>query len=125
MSPVIPPTRASGPRFRGLAEGIVASWHGRCSRLEAFSVDTQQPEVMPMDSIWSGTLSFGLVAFPVSLYSAVDEREHVSFRQLHKKDMAPIRYRKFCSAEDVEVTQDEIVKGNEVSKGKYALREQE
>src|SRR5262249_36999897 len=37
----------------------------------------------------------------------------------------PIRYKKFCSAEDVEVTNDEIVKGYEVSKGEYAPVEKE
>jgi len=76
-----------------------------------------------MDSIWRGTLNFGLVSIPVSVYSAVEESEHVSFRQLHKKDLAPIRYKKFCSVEDIEVKQDEIVKGYEVSKGKYAVLE--
>jgi DNA end-binding protein Ku len=44
---------------------------------------------------------------------------------LHRKDKAPIVYKKYCSEEDVEVPNDEIVKGYEVSKKKYALIEKE
>ncbi|HEU5248348.1 MAG TPA: Ku protein [Thermoanaerobaculia bacterium] len=78
-----------------------------------------------MRAIWSGHLTFGLISIPVGLYSAVEASEHVSFRLLHRKDMAPIRYKKFCSKEDVEVPNDEIVKGFEVSKGKYSVIEAE
>lgn len=78
-----------------------------------------------MRAIWSGHLTFGLISIPVGLYSAVEASEHVSFRLLHRKDMAPIRYKKFCSKEDVEVPNDEIVKGFEVSKGKYSVVEAE
>jgi DNA end-binding protein Ku len=76
-------------------------------------------------SIWSGHLTFGLVSIPVSIHPAIEASEHVSFRLLHKKDHAPIRYKKFCSKEDVEVPADEIVRGYEVSKGKYAVVEKE
>src|SRR5262249_34230968 len=76
-------------------------------------------------SIWSGHLTFGLVSIPVGLHSAVEASEHVSFRLLHRKDHAPIRYKKFCSKEDVEVRANEIVRGYEVGKGKYAVVEGE
>lgn len=76
-------------------------------------------------AIWSGHLSFGLVSIPVGLHSAVDASERVSFRQLHRKDMAPIRYKKFCSKENREVPNSEIVRGYEVSKGKFAPVEAE
>jgi DNA end-binding protein Ku len=56
-----------------------------------------------MKPIWSGHISFGLISIPVGLYSAVESSEHVSFRLLHKKDLAPIKYKKFCSVEDIEV----------------------
>jgi DNA end-binding protein Ku len=78
-----------------------------------------------MKSIWSGHITFGLISIPVGLYSAVESSEHVSFRLLHKKDLAPIKYKKFCSVEDIEVPNKEIVKGFEVSKGKYAVVEKE
>src|SRR5262249_4221933 len=76
-------------------------------------------------SIWSGHLTFGLVSIPVGLHSAVEASEHVSFRLLHRRDHAPIRYKKFCSKEDVEVPANEIVRGYEVEKGKYAVVEGE
>ncbi len=76
-------------------------------------------------SIWSGHVTFGLVSIPVGIHAALEASERVSFRQLHRKDMAPIRYKKFCSAEDVEVSNDEIVKGYEVHKGEYAVVEKE
>jgi DNA end-binding protein Ku len=49
----------------------------------------------------------------------------VHFRLLHRKDHAPIKYKKFCSKEDVEVGNDEIVKGYEVEKRKFAVVEEE
>lgn len=54
---------------------------------------------------------------------AVDAREHVGFHLLHRKDLALVRYRKFCSKEKVEVQDDEVVRGCEVSKGKWAVVE--
>ena len=78
-----------------------------------------------MRAIWSGHITFGLISIPVGLYAATESSERVSFRLLHRKDMAPIRYKKFCSAEDVEVGNDEIVKGYEVSKKKFAIVEAE
>jgi DNA end-binding protein Ku len=78
-----------------------------------------------MRAIWSGHISFGLISIPVGLYAATESSERVSFRLLHRKDMAPIRYKKFCSAEDVEVPNDEIVKGYEVSKKTFAIVEAE
>ena len=78
-----------------------------------------------MKAIWSGHITFGLISIPVGLYAAIEASEHVSFRLLHRKDMAPIKYKKFCSEEDVEVPNDEIVKGYEVSKEKFAVVEKE
>lgn len=78
-----------------------------------------------MRAIWSGHITFGLISIPVGLYAAIEASERVSFRLLHRKDMAPIQYKKFCSVEDVEVGSDEIVKGYEVSKKKFAVVEKE
>lgn len=78
-----------------------------------------------MRAIWSGHITFGLISIPVGLYAATEASERVSFRLLHRKDMAPIQYKKFCSEEDIEVGNDEIVKGYEVSKKKFAVVEKE
>jgi DNA end-binding protein Ku len=70
--------------------------------------------------VWSGTISFGLVAIPVKLFHAV-RRQSVSFNQLDQRDMARIRYRKVNADTGEEVGDDNIVKGYEVSKGRYVV----
>jgi DNA end-binding protein Ku len=44
--------------------------------------------------IWKGGISVGLVHIPVSLYAASETGEEISFRQLHRTDLAPIQYRR-------------------------------
>jgi DNA end-binding protein Ku len=69
-------------------------------------------------AIWSGAVTFGLVNVPVKLHTAVAQKE-VRFHMLHEKDGSRIRMKRFCEAEDREVSWDEIVKGFEVSRGRY------
>ena len=76
-------------------------------------------------AIWKGRLTFGLVGIPVELVPAVDAKEHIGFHLLHRKDKAPIEYRKFCSKENRAVPDGEIVRGYEVARGKWALVEKE
>ncbi len=75
---------------------------------------------MPPRSIWNGTIAFGLVAVPIKLYSATESKT-VHFNELHQRDEARIQHRRFCSKEDEEVDNDEIVKGYEVSEGEYVV----
>jgi DNA end-binding protein Ku len=63
-------------------------------------------------SLWSGSLSFGLVNVPVALYSGVRDTD-LHFRQLHEKDHTPVEMRRFCAEEDVEVPYEEIANGYE------------
>jgi DNA end-binding protein Ku len=76
-----------------------------------------------MRPIWSGALTFGLVNIPVRLHSAVQAKDRVSFRLLHKKDLSPIRYDRVCQKEGEAVDWKEIVKGYEYSKGKFVVLE--
>ena len=69
-------------------------------------------------AIWSGSISFGLVNIPVKLFSAVSQKE-VRFHMLHDADGARINLRRICSAEDVEVPYEHVVKGYELSRGRY------
>ena len=71
--------------------------------------------------IWKGAIAFGLVTVPVSLYSATERAEKLSFHLLHKKDGARIDYKRFCEKEDKEVPWNEIVKGYEYAKGRYVV----
>jgi DNA end-binding protein Ku len=69
-------------------------------------------------AIWSGSISFGLVNVSVRMYSAITEQD-VHFHLLHSKDDSRIGYDKVCKKEGKPVPDDEIVRGYEVSEGKY------
>ena len=73
-------------------------------------------------SIWTGAISFGLVQVPVKLVGATKSKD-VSFNQLEEGTGARIRYRKVSDKTGDEVTADKIVRGFEVSKGRYVIVE--
>ncbi len=73
-------------------------------------------------SIWSGSISFGLVNVPVKLYTAVS-RKTVHFHQLHDADRSRIRQKRVCEADGEEVPYENIVKGYEVSTDTYVVIE--
>lgn len=75
-------------------------------------------------SIWSGSISFGLVNVPVRLYSAVSEHK-LRFHFVHEKDSSPIGYEKVCKQEGKPVPDDEIVKAFEFEKGEYVFMDDE
>ncbi len=70
--------------------------------------------------VWTGTISFGLVAIPVKLYHAV-RRQSVSFNQLDDRTLARIKYKKVSALDGEEVPEEHIVKGYEVSKDRYIV----
>ncbi len=72
--------------------------------------------------MWRGVISFGMVNIPVRLYVAT-ESHSVSFRQLCGEHMSPIKYKRWCQANDHEVAFPEIVKGYEVSMDNYVVME--
>jgi len=74
-----------------------------------------------MRPIWTGSISFGLVSIPVRMFSAVETREGIDFKLLHKSDHAPIRYARMCKADDKEVDWDDIVKGYEYQEGEFIV----
>ena len=69
-------------------------------------------------SVWKGYLSFGLVSFPVRLFSAA-RAEVVHFHMLHNKDLSRVKEVWYCVEEDKPIERSEIVKGYEIEKGKY------
>ena len=69
-------------------------------------------------SVWKGHLTFGLVSFPIRLFSAA-RSESVSFNLLHKEDHSRIRQVIYCQAEDKPVPRSELVKGYEYEKDQY------
>src|SRR5512141_3104049 len=75
-------------------------------------------------SVWKGPLTFGLVSFPVRLFSAA-RSETISFNLLHKEDHSRIRQVTFCQTEDKPVSRSELVKGYEYEKDHYVVIEDE
>ena len=71
-----------------------------------------------MRAIWKGSISFALVSIPISLFSATRKSE-LSFHYLHKKDMSPVSYKRFCDTENSEVPWEEITRGYEYEKDQY------
>ena len=70
--------------------------------------------------VWSGTISFGLVAIPIKLYNGVSKKS-VSFNQLDDRTMSRIKLRKVSADTGEEVPDEHIVKGYEISKGRYVV----
>jgi DNA end-binding protein Ku len=71
-------------------------------------------------SIWSGAISFGLVNVPVKLYSAVS-RKTVRFNQLNAQTGNRIQQKRVDPETGEEVAYDDIVKGFELTKGRYVV----
>jgi DNA end-binding protein Ku len=76
--------------------------------------------VMPR-SLWTGAISFGLVNIPVKLFRATASQsaKSVSFHQLHDACGTRLQHKRWCPKEDVEVPWEHVVKGYEISKGRY------
>jgi DNA end-binding protein Ku len=70
-------------------------------------------------SIGSLTISFGLVAIPVKLYTATQSANTISFNLLHKTCGSRLKQQYLCIKEGVEVSRDEMVKGYEFAKDQY------
>jgi len=77
-----------------------------------------------MRPVWKGSISFGLVYIPISVYPATRE-EKLSFRQLRASDLSPIKYKKVAEADMQEVSADQIVKGFEYERGQYVVLKEE
>ena len=75
-------------------------------------------------TVWKGHLTFGLVSFPVKLFTAA-RSESISFNQLHKSDNSRIKQVIYCQAEDKAISRSEIVKGYEYEKDRYVVVEDE
>lgn len=73
-----------------------------------------------MRSIWSGSISFGLVNIPVKVFTAQQSKD-IHFHQLHDEDGVRIRQKRVCPADGQEVGYDHIVKGYEISPDHYVV----
>jgi len=72
-------------------------------------------------SIASLTISFGLVAIPVKLYSAIVSSERISFNLLRQKDGSRVKQQYVAVADGKLVERSEMLKGYEVAKDQYVM----
>ena len=75
-------------------------------------------------TVWKGYLSFGLVSFPVRLFSAA-RPESIHFHMLHRKDLSRVKEVWYCAEENKPIERSDIVKGYEASKDEYVVVENE
>ena len=75
-------------------------------------------------SVWKGTLSFGLLAIPVKLYTAA--RSHrMNLHQLHTVCHTRLKQPLFCPQCKRQVERSEVVRGYEYEKGQYVIVSEE
>jgi DNA end-binding protein Ku len=75
-------------------------------------------------SVWKGHLVFGMVSFPIRLFSAA-RSETISFNMLHKDDHSRIKQMTYCQLEDKPIPRSETVKGYEYEKDHYVVVDDE
>ena len=61
-------------------------------------------------------ISFGLVAIPVSMYTATQDND-IHFHQLHKEDQGRIRYKKTCAHCGKVLANEASMRGDEYGRG--------
>lgn len=72
------------------------------------------------NTIWKGTISFGLISIPVRVYAATENKD-VSFNQVHAADNGRIRYKRTCDVCGQEVPFADIAKAYTAADGRVAV----
>ncbi len=68
---------------------------------------------------WKGYLKLSLVSCPIQLFPAISEREKIRFHQINRKTGNRIKYCKLDAVTGKPVSDEDIIKGYEVGKGRY------
>jgi DNA end-binding protein Ku len=71
-------------------------------------------------SAWKGTLTFGLLAIPVKLYTAA-RSQRMNLHQLHKVCHTRLKQPLYCPHCNRQVDRSEVVRGYEYEKGQYVV----
>ena len=69
--------------------------------------------------IASGTISFGLVAIPIKLFSTNESEARIGLNSLHESCGTRVRQQFFCPTDEVVVSRDELIKGYQFAKDQY------
>lgn len=75
-------------------------------------------------AIWKGSISFGLVNVPITLFPA-EERSEFHFRMLDRRDHSRVRFSRVNATTGEEIPWDQIVRGYEYEDGQYVVLEPE
>lgn len=86
------------------------------------SEQTETEKTTVKRSMWSGTLSVGLINIPVKMVTMINEGN--PFKLFHRCG-SPIKQQKLCVKEGIPVQPNEIVRGYEMPDGTYVMFEQE
>ena len=71
-------------------------------------------------SIWNGAIAFGAVTVPVKVFGALEDRA-IHFSEVHLADRGGIAHQLVDPTTGDEVPRDKVVKGYEVSPGKWVV----
>ncbi|MEA2965992.1 MAG: end-binding protein Ku [Alphaproteobacteria bacterium] len=74
---------------------------------------------MAARAYWKGYLKLSLVSCPIQLFPALSAREKTRFHQINRKTGNRIKYCKLDAVTGEPVSDEEIVKGYEVRRGRY------
>jgi len=77
-----------------------------------------------MKSIWTGSVSFGLINIPVKVFSAVQESS-LDLDMLDSKDHSNIKFKRVNETTGKEVAYENIVKGYKLDKGYVVLEDED
>ena len=97
---------------------VVTKEETKPEKIEKPEIELKAP--IPRRTIWTGSLTIGLINVPVKLYPMIYDRG-IAFHFLHKTDGQPLKYERVCTKDGKIVPWDEVVKGYEVAKKEYII----
>jgi DNA end-binding protein Ku len=86
-----------------------------------FAVASFEEGPVARRSIWKGVISFGMVAIPVKLYTATENKD-LSFTTLHKGCGQRLRMKRYCP-DHGDVESDQIARAYEYAPDQYVVME--
>ena len=78
----------------------------------------EENPAMAARSIWTGSISFGLVSVPVRMFSATESKE-LRFHFVERHDLAPVGYDKVRKDTGEHVDPEDIVRAFEIEQGRF------
>jgi DNA end-binding protein Ku len=77
-----------------------------------------------MQTVWKGSVSFGLINVPVKMSTAT-KRENIAFKTLHRECNTPLQQKRYCPKCEREVAYEDVVKGYEYEPGRFVILSEE